>query len=140
MNIKVEQSFRSGWTNDNQPIIDSRNAETNLMVKDHQTIVIGGLRKKEDTVTVDKVPLLGDIPFLGALFRRTVKDVTNIDLLIFVTPTIITKPQLSKKEKTQFESFSEVREYEKAVDIFEDIPAKLTPAIKEEPFLLRPPD
>jgi type IV pilus assembly protein PilQ len=140
MNIKVEQSFRSGWTNDNQPIIDSRNAETNLMVKDNQTIVIGGLRKKEDTITVDKVPILGDIPFLGAFFRRTVKDVTNIDLLIFVTPTIITKPQLSKKEKTRLESFSEEREYEKEVGVIEDVPAKLTPAIKEEPFLLRPPD
>ncbi|MBM3251673.1 MAG: hypothetical protein FJZ11_02675 [Candidatus Omnitrophica bacterium] len=140
MNIKVEQSFRSGWTADNQPIIDSRNAETNLMVKDNQTIVIGGLRKKEATVTVDKIPILGDIPFLGALFRRTVTDVADIDLLIFVTPTIITKPQLSKKEKTSFESFSEKREYEIEPEALEIIPDKLAPAIKEEPFSLRPPD
>ena len=102
MNIKVQQSFRSGWTDDNQPIIDSRSAETNLMVKDSETIVIGGLRKKEDTLTVDKIPILGDIPLLGAFFRKSVKDVTDIDLIIFVTPTIITEPRFSKKEKERF--------------------------------------
>jgi len=138
MNIKVEQSFRSGWTSDGEPIIDSRNAETNLMVKDDETIVIGGLRKKEDTVTVDKNPILGDMPLIGALFRRTVKDFTNIDLLIFVTPKIITKPALSKKERVRFDEFSEKREYE--VEDLEITGPEFSPAIKEEPFSLRPPD
>ncbi len=105
MNIKVEQSFQSGTTADNQPVIDSRSAETNLMVKDNQTIVIGGLRRKTDSTTIDKIPLLGDLPFVGALFRRTVKAVTDVDLLIFVTPTIETQPRLVKKKKKDLRNF-----------------------------------
>ncbi|MFH0857925.1 MAG: secretin N-terminal domain-containing protein, partial [Candidatus Omnitrophota bacterium] len=69
MTIHTEQSYQSG-TSGGQPIIDSRRAETNLMVKDGETIVIGGLRKKEQTRTVEKMPVLGDIPLLGTLFRR----------------------------------------------------------------------
>ena len=107
MNIQVEQSYRTGYTTDNQPIIDSRKAETNLMVKDSETIVIGGLRKKEDTTTIDKVPVLGDIPVLGNLFRRSTKTRTNIDLLIFVTPKIIEGPILTAKEKERLELFKE---------------------------------
>lgn len=106
MNLKVEQSFRSGFTPDNQPIIDSRKAETNLLVKDGETIVIGGLRKKEDTFTVDKVPFLGDIPLFGALFRRKISAVTDIDLLIFVTPKIVTEPKLTGIERDRLEQFS----------------------------------
>jgi type IV pilus assembly protein PilQ len=141
MNIKVEQSFRSGWTDDNQPIIDSRSAETNLMVRDGETIVIGGLRKKEDTVTIDKVPILGDIPLLGALFRKSIKDVTDIDLVIFVTPTIVEEPRFTKKERERFERFSEKREYEtEKSEILKPIISEQPSAIKEEPFSLRPPD
>jgi len=131
MNIKVEQSFQSGTTSDNQPIIDSRNAETNLMVKDKQTIVIGGLRRKTDSTTIDKVPILGDLPFIGAAFRRTVKVVTNVDLLIFVTPTIVTQPRFSKKEKERFEEFSEKRELEDVLTVEGEV---------KEPFSLRPPE
>lgn len=133
MNIKVTQSFRSGWTSDNQPIIDSRSAETNLMVKDSQTIVIGGLRKKEDTLTVDKVPILGDIPFIGAIFRKTNKDVTDIDLIIFVTPTIITEPRFSKKERDRLEEFSGKKD-------LEDILTVEGATSEKEPFSLRPPE
>lgn len=133
MNIKVEQSFQSGTTTDNQPIIDSRSAETNLMVKDNQTIVIGGLRRKTDSTTIDKVPILGDLPFVGAAFRRTVKAVTDVDLLIFVTPTIVTQPRFSKKEKERFEEFSEKKE-------LEDVLTIEGPAAVKEPFSLRPPE
>jgi type II secretory pathway component GspD/PulD (secretin) len=141
MNIKVEQSFRSGWTADNQPIIDSRKAETNLMVKDGETIVIGGLRKKEDSVTIDKIPVLGDIPFVGALFRKTVKDITDVDLLIFVTPRVVTKPQLSQKEKEKLQLFPDRTKFESTTaEISEIVPAKEEVTIKKEPFSLRPPD
>jgi len=133
MNIKVEQSFQSGTTSDNQPIIDSRSAETNLMVKDGQTIVIGGLRRKTDSTTIDKVPILGDLPFIGKAFRRTIKAVTDVDLLIFVTPTIVAQPRFSKKEKERFEEFSEKRELEDVLTV------EGTEVIKE-PFSLRPPE
>jgi type IV pilus assembly protein PilQ len=109
MNVQVEQSFKSG-TVGGEPVVDSRTAETNLMVRDGETIVIGGLRRRQDQVTLDKVPILGDIPILGAVFRRTLVDKKNIDLLIFITTTIITEPILNAREEATFEVFKEERE------------------------------
>jgi type IV pilus assembly protein PilQ len=98
MQIQTEQSYRSGFV-EGQPIIDSRKADTNVMVRDGETIVIGGLRKKENTESVQKLPLLGDIPFAGALFRKTVKSTVDTELIIFVTPYIATDERLVELEK-----------------------------------------
>jgi len=118
MNIQTEQSYLTGYvTGTTQPIIDSRKAETNVMVRDGETIVIGGLRKKEDTTTVDKVPILGDIPFLGALFRKTVKSKVDTELIIFVTPYIATDSKLAGKEKNQLERTEELTGKKKALSL-----------------------
>jgi type IV pilus assembly protein PilQ len=71
------------------PTIETRSAETTVLVKDGQTIVIGGLINETDTDTVEKVPLLGDIPILGAFFRRQLKSKNRNELLVFVTPHVI---------------------------------------------------
>jgi len=119
MNLKVEQSFRTGFVSGTtQPIIDSRKAETNLLVKNGETIVIGGLRKKEDTFTIDKIPFLGDIPLFGALFRRRTRAVTDVDLLIFVTPKIVSEPKLTEREQERLEQFTPTPEDEKKFDIY----------------------
>lgn len=144
MNLKVEQSFLSGFTPDNQPIIDSRKAETNLLVKDGETIVIGGLRKKEDTTTYDKVPFLGDLPLFGPLFRKKVKSVTDIDLLIFVTPRIITESRLTEKEISRLKLFA-APEDKKGESFKRTSEEQLKPIQEkekfkeEEGFTLRPP-
>ncbi len=146
MNLKVEQSFRSGFTPDNQPIIDSRKAETNLLVKDGETIVIGGLRKKEDTITIDKVPFLGDIPILGMAFRKKSKSVTDIDLLIFVTPKVIVESVLDETDLKRLKLFTPTPEEEKKFEMFDKKekpqakPAEIRQDLKkEEVFTLRPP-
>lgn len=64
-------------------------AETQVLVHDGQTIVIGGLRKKNMTDSVQKIPFLGDVPFIGKAFRNTKKEGGEQDLLIFITPTIV---------------------------------------------------
>lgn len=98
MNIKTEQSIHSGDTSDNQPIVDSRKAETNVMVKSGETVVIGGLRKKEYTTTEDKLPFLGDLPGLGHLFKKTIKTQVDTELVIFITPRIATDVVLSDED------------------------------------------
>ena len=77
-------------TNNEIPIIDTTLAETSIMVKDGTTIIIGGLRKNEKTKTVRKVPIAGSIPFLGALFRSTDEDIEKIELVVFITPYVVT--------------------------------------------------
>ena len=59
------------------------------MVWDGQTVVLGGLIAENVTKTREKVPVLGDIPMLGRLFRSETADSTKKNLVIFVTPTII---------------------------------------------------
>jgi len=102
MNVKPEQSFQSGSIL-NQPIIDTRIAETNLLVRDGQTVIIGGLRKREDSFTYEKVPYLGDVPFLGLLFRRKLRIESDTELLLFVTPRIVRMPELSDREQKWFD-------------------------------------
>ncbi|MHC4227202.1 MAG: secretin N-terminal domain-containing protein, partial [Planctomycetota bacterium] len=66
----------------------TRSAETKVAVRNGQTIVIGGLIEDQLTDTVKKVPLLGDIPIVGHLFKRTIKEKTKTELLIFLTPHV----------------------------------------------------
>ena len=106
MDIETEQSFLVkfvGTSDDLQPQIDSRKSNTTMMVKDHETVVIGGLKKKDTTHTINKIPILGDIPFIGRLFRKLSIDDTAKELLLFVTPMILKdsdSPTRSKKENT----------------------------------------
>jgi len=87
-----------------QPVVDTREAETTALVKDGQTIVIGGLRKRTVSRLVDKIPLLGDIPLLGVLFRFEGEKTTDSELVVFITPHIIEHPVLSPTELRQLEN------------------------------------
>jgi len=72
--------------------INRRTARTEVMVRDQQTIVIGGLMRDAIQNSEDKVPVLGDIPILGALFRKTSKQKRKTNLLLILTPYIIRDP------------------------------------------------
>jgi len=74
------------------PIIENREAETQILINDGQTILIGGLLKDTKTLNVVGVPFLKDIPVIGALFRRTTRDNQKVDLIIFLTATIVKHP------------------------------------------------
>ena len=78
------------------PIFSIRNAQAQIMVKDNQTIVMGGLMKETTTKYENKVPILGDIPLLGKLFTKTEDGVSTTDLLIFLTVRIIGDDQDDK--------------------------------------------
>jgi type IV pilus assembly protein PilQ len=67
-----------------------RTAETSVMVEDGQTIVIGGLFRNDEKKTVARLPLLGNIPILGYLFRKTITDTIKTEVTVFLTPHIIT--------------------------------------------------
>jgi type IV pilus assembly protein PilQ len=71
------------------PSIDTRAVETQVLVKDGQTVVLGGIYETERRETVNKVPVLGDIPYLGAAFRSKQRTNNKAELLIFVTPRIL---------------------------------------------------
>ncbi len=70
------------------PVVATREAETQVMVKSGQTIVIGGMIRESKQTTQMKVPVLGSIPLLGVLFRRDTVNTEKIELLIFLTATV----------------------------------------------------
>lgn len=72
------------------PLIDTEKVDTSVMVKDGDTLVIAGLITDKLTDIKKKVPLLGDVPVLGLLFQKTEKTAIKKDLIIFMTPHIIT--------------------------------------------------
>jgi len=76
-------------TGGNVPSIDTRSVTTSVVVNDGQTVVLGGIYETEIRETINKVPVLGDIPGLGYLFRSRSNVNNNAELLIFVTPKIL---------------------------------------------------
>ncbi|UPQ88183.1 type IV pilus secretin PilQ [Vibrio sinaloensis] len=71
--------------------IDTQRIGTQVLVESGQTIVLGGIFQHSVLESVDKVPLLGDIPLLGGLFRRTYQKIGKRELVVFVTPKVITE-------------------------------------------------
>ncbi|MEZ8241232.1 type IV pilus secretin PilQ [Vibrio splendidus] len=69
--------------------IDTQRIGTQVLVNNGETVVLGGIFQHSVSSTVDKVPLLGDLPVLGALFRRSYENVGKSELLIFVTPKVV---------------------------------------------------
>ncbi|PZQ33665.1 type IV pilus secretin PilQ [Pseudoxanthomonas japonensis] len=72
------------------PTIDKREINTAVLVEDGQTVVIGGVYEFTDRSSVAKVPFLGDIPFLGNLFKKKGRSKQKAELLIFITPKVLT--------------------------------------------------
>jgi len=83
----------------NVPVVDTRKVNTIALVRDGQAVVLGGLRKKETSMQVNKVPILGDIPVLGHLFRFEGESTVNTELVVFITPRIIREPILTDTEQ-----------------------------------------
>lgn len=78
-----------GQVFNNVPSINTREVNTQVLVENGETVVLGGIYEQTRSNEVDKVPLLGDLPMVGALFRQTRKVDNKVELLIFVTPKIL---------------------------------------------------
>ncbi len=77
----------------NTPVIDKRSADTVVVTPSDRTVVIGGLISNQSTNQDNKIPILGDIPLLGNVFKRTVKQTAKTELLIFLTPHVVQQPE-----------------------------------------------
>lgn len=82
-------NIEGGITIGINPVFGKRNVKTSVYVDNKQTIVIGGLVSTETLKAIQKIPLLGDIPLLGFLFRRTTLTTKKTNLMIFITPIML---------------------------------------------------
>ena len=71
------------------PIINTRNVKTVVEIREGESLILAGLLQENDIMSMSKVPLLGDIPILGALFRSTSKELEETELVFFITPKIV---------------------------------------------------
>ena len=113
----------------NAPVIDIRSADTVAVTPDGQTVVIGGLMQNTKTETVTKIPLLGDIPLLGNLFRRTQNSDAKTELIIFLTPHIVAAPTelaaLSTRQRDRSDATKGLTE-EELNKFLDELPKKKT--------------
>ncbi len=88
LNVDAEQNVRTGESAKGVPVVDTRHATTSLLLQDGQTIVIGGLRRVEKTTEVSQIPILGDLPLIGLLFRSTATVTNRSELVVLLSPHI----------------------------------------------------
>jgi len=100
----VSSAQRSNYFPDDAVDTKHRTAHTTVMAGDGQTIVIGGLLRKDIIDTDFKVPILGDIPLLGQLFRKSISTEADTEIVLFLTPRILTGEALERySERTESE-------------------------------------
>jgi general secretion pathway protein D len=89
------------------PTTTKRSTKTSVVVKDNQTVVIGGLMQEREEENINKMPILGDIPLIGWLFKNKSVDKTKTNLLVFITPHIVKEAeQLAKLTDTKQTDFA----------------------------------
>jgi general secretion pathway protein D len=89
LTINVELSDLDGTGVGDNPIFSRRQVRSQVQLHDGQTVLIGGILKESEHKTKRKFPLLGDIPIIGAIFNSVVEQTIREELLIFITPTIV---------------------------------------------------
>ena len=106
-------------------VTTKRSAKTSVVVKDKETVVIGGLIQDTEEEVISKVPLLGDIPLLGWLFKTTSKTRKKTNLMILLTPHIVRDAaDLAEMTRSQRELFSESAKKIEPVNVQKEISDK----------------
>ncbi len=108
LTLNIHQVVSEPQVNDtskiDSPLILSRDISTSVVLKSGTTLLLGGLIKKNNSTTINKVPILGDIPILGNIFKNTSKGVTKTELIIEITPYIISNINEAENRTKRFES------------------------------------
>lgn len=89
MQLKVTHDSPADYAQNGELILNKNEVNTNVLINDGETVVLGGVFEQQNTTDQTKVPLLGDLPAVGRLFRKDVKNEEKRELLIFVTPRIV---------------------------------------------------
>ena len=103
MDIVQTANDLQGYTSFNAPIINQREADTRVSVKDGDTVILGGIIRKTVTTDQRKVPILGDVPLLGQLFRSNVKTNAKTELLVFMRPRIVKSAEEAQRLRSENE-------------------------------------
>ena len=101
MDVSQTANDLQGYTSFNAPIVNQRQAQTTVSVQDGETVILGGIIRSTVSSTVKKIPLLGDIPILGNLFKSTDKTKSKTELLVLLTPRVVRDPNEAARLREQ---------------------------------------
>ena len=93
MKLNIASDSPAGYAQNGEIILNKNEINTNVLVDDGETVVLGGIFEQESNTTQTKVPFFADLPYLGHLFRKDAKTNNKRELLIFVTPRIVNDSQ-----------------------------------------------
>jgi general secretion pathway protein D len=89
LEVTQEVSTATGETQFNAPVISQRSVQTQLLVRDGQTVVLGGLTDRQRVVSSGGIPILSSIPILGGLFGHNSRQTVETELFVFLTPRVM---------------------------------------------------
>jgi type IV pilus assembly protein PilQ len=89
MLLDISNDSVNSYAQNGEAILNKNMINTNVLVNNGETVVLGGVFEQTTANNVTKVPFLGDLPYIGRLFRKTAKNESKNELLIFVTPRIV---------------------------------------------------
>jgi len=110
-------------------VTNKRSIKTNVMVDDGAMVVLGGLIEEKVNESIQKVPFLGDIPFLGALFRSKTADVTKTNLMVFIHPVILRDQELTESYTNNKYNYIRALQMKQDEDGVNMIPGKQHPVL-----------
>ncbi len=116
LDVEQEASSLSPSAVASDLITNKRSIRTTVLAQDQQTIVLGGLIEDQYQDDVEKVPLLGDLPLLGHLFKSTVTTKDKVNLMVFIHPVIIRDPETSTYATSAKYSYLRARQIEAEID------------------------
>ena len=132
---EVSNLQENGQTLNGNPITSERKIDTKVLADNGQIIVLGGLLQDDISQGQQKVPILGDIPILGRLFRSTNSQSSKKNLLVFIKPTIVRdKHQIDGATATKYRAIrnSQLKEIKEGVDLYNDRSLPLLPEWREQ--------
>lgn len=140
---EISSSTRTSITSQGQqtqiPIVTTSETETTIMIKDGTTIIIAGLKKDKREKEVKKIPLIGDIPLIGFLFRNTKDETNKTELVIFITPHIVSgEDSLDYTSLTNdrtiayLQAMADIKQKDKAANICSVSPAEYNKTLSEK--------
>ncbi|NLZ05236.1 MAG: type II and III secretion system protein [Phycisphaerae bacterium] len=102
--VTAEQNVRTGASDQGVPVVDTRRANTSLLLDDGQIVVMGGLRRQEKTEEVSQVPLLGDLPLIGYFFKSRRMVTNRSELVVLLSPHIHNGEPLPSSVAARYEA------------------------------------
>ena len=107
LNVNAEQNVNTGGSSVGEvPTVDTRKAQSTLLLKNGQVVILGGLRRQEKTKEVKQVPFIGDIPLLGLLFKSTETVTKNSELVVFLSPHVYTGQAVTADEAAKYDEIA----------------------------------